>query len=182
VDTHNTAQVDETIEEIVALVTDGVDDQGLDTLKNSAVMNGEDMPVDPDVAANTAVAAAVEGKKRKGGNEPAYMVEYRERREQLEARIKGIKETALFRVKGDLYTKITPQDTSGDDVDNRYNLLVASLMAAAIKTYAHHCMTMLAERNSGELEDWIECLKDLHPVRAAVEGACNGAFGRNYFG
>jgi hypothetical protein len=104
------------------------------------------------------------------------------RQEELKERIKGIRETALFRVKGDLYTKISPQDTNGDDVDNRYNALVASLMASAIKTYAHHCIVMLTERNSGELEDWIECLKDLHPVRAAVEGACNGAFGRNFFG
>lgn len=145
--TQSAAQVDETIEEIVAMVTDP-----------------------PHTTVSTRKV------------EPEYMIEYRKRRAELDARIKGIRETALFRVKGDLYTKITPQDTDGDDVDNRYNLLVASLMASAIKTYAHHCMVMLAERNSGELEDWIECLKDLHPVRAAVEGACNGAFGRNYFG
>lgn len=145
--TQSAAHVDETIEEIVAMVTDP-----------------------PHATVSTRKV------------EPEYMTEYRMRRAELDARIKGIRETALFRVKGDLYTKITPQDTDGDDVDNRYNLLVASLMASAIKTYAHHCMVMLAERNSGELEDWIECLKDLHPVRAAVEGACNGAFGRNYFG
>jgi hypothetical protein len=118
---------------------------------------------------------------------PAWQTQYEQERAEREERIKGIRETAMFRTKGMLYTNIGIHDSLMDneteeDFENRMQTIINNHVPAAYDFYVKACAATLIQRKNTEAKDWKECMDGLYGVHTAVEGIVRSAHGLTYYG
>jgi hypothetical protein len=113
---------------------------------------------------------------------------YNQQKKEQAERIKGIKETAIFKVKGDLYTKMSPQEPfnrdkeSDEEFDARQDAMIEKMLADAMTRYVTECMKLLTARKNVNPDDWRECICDLSSIKYIVKGVVRSAHGMDYWG